>query len=87
MAHAQARYQPAALRGPQGRQAPLNGISVAGAAEPLAQAVALVAAPSPSGLHREAMLAQPSAKVGGSRAPETGTGAYSAPRHARSDCG
>jgi len=29
MAHAQGRYQPAALIGPQWRQEPLNGISVA----------------------------------------------------------
>jgi hypothetical protein len=31
MALARGRHQPAALRGPQWRQAPLNGISVAGA--------------------------------------------------------
>jgi hypothetical protein len=29
MAHAQGRHQPAALRAPQWRQVPLNGISVA----------------------------------------------------------
>ncbi len=31
MAFAQGRYQPGALRGPQWRQAPLNGIRMAGA--------------------------------------------------------
>jgi hypothetical protein len=31
MAFAHGRYQPGALRGPQGRQAPLNGITMAGA--------------------------------------------------------
>lgn len=31
MAFAQGRYQPDVLRGPQGRQAPLNGITMAGA--------------------------------------------------------
>jgi hypothetical protein len=30
MAFAQGRYQPDVLRGPQGRQAPLNGITMAG---------------------------------------------------------
>jgi hypothetical protein len=31
MAFAQSRCQPGVLRGPQGRQAPLNGITMAGA--------------------------------------------------------
>src|SRR5215467_12805147 len=57
MARTQAGYQPAALGGPLGLQAPLNGISVAEAVEPLAQVVARTAAPSSSGLHCEAMLA------------------------------
>ncbi len=30
MAFTQGRYQPDVLRGPQGRQAPLNGITMAG---------------------------------------------------------
>ncbi len=44
MAFAQGRYQPGALRGPQWRQAPLNGIRMAGAG---VQGRQLLAGPGP----------------------------------------
>ena len=36
MAFTQGRCQPGVLRGPQGRQAPLNGITMAGIGAPMA---------------------------------------------------
>ena len=44
MAFAQGRYQPDALRGPQWRQAPLNGIRTASAG---AKGLQLMAGPGP----------------------------------------
>ena len=46
MAFAQGRYQPGVLRGPQGRQAPLNGITMAGTGVKGRQ---LIAGPDDSG--------------------------------------
>ena len=47
MAFAQGRFQSGVLRGPQGRQAPLNGITMAGSE---VKGLQLVAGPDRSGL-------------------------------------
>ncbi len=47
MAFTQSRYQPGVLRGPRGRQAPLNGITMAGAGVEGRQ---FIAGPDRSGL-------------------------------------
>ena len=47
MAFAHSRYQLGALRGPQWRQAPLNGIKVTGA---VVKSLQLMAGPGPLGL-------------------------------------
>jgi hypothetical protein len=44
MVFAQGQYQPGALRGPQWRQAPLNGITIAGAG---IKGLQLMAGPGP----------------------------------------
>jgi hypothetical protein len=46
MAFTQSRYQPGVLRGPQGRQAPLNGITMVGAG---IKGLQLIAGPDRSG--------------------------------------
>jgi hypothetical protein len=52
MAFAQGQYQPNALRGPQWRQAPLNGITIAGSGVKSLQLVAGLGPQRPSALVR-----------------------------------
>ena len=63
MAFAQDRYQLGALRGPQWRQTPLNGIMIAGAGTKSLQLVAGAGPQRPSALVR--VQAPTAARIGG----------------------